>query len=132
MTVVALPQGASPNDPPESFGEVGREIWSVVVEHAARWIAPTDVPQLVRLCRSYDELEQLDAAIERDGFTLFTDKGYAYVNPAVSTRDRLEERVARVSSKFVLTPVDRSALGAYEVRAASDLQRLVDRRTSPA
>ena len=64
--------------------------------------------------------------------TLTTEKGYAYANPDSLARDRLEERVAKVSAKFGLTPVDRSQLGAFEVKARSDLQALVDRRTAPA
>ena len=129
MTVVTLPQGAMPGSPPDSLGEAGREVWSIVVGHAARWIAPTDVPQLERLARAYDDLELLDAAIARDGFTLRTDKGYAYLNPDVSTRDRLEDRVTKLSGRFGLTPADRSVLGLAEVRVASDLASLVAKRT---
>ena len=128
-TVVALPEGAAAGDPPEALGVAGQALWATVVEFASKWIAPTDVPQLVRMCLAADELELLDLAIARDGHSLATDKGYRYTNPDLLARDRLEERVTKWSTQFGLTPVARSALGAFEVRARSDLQALVDRRT---
>ena len=129
LSVVSLPEGAIAGDPPEVLGVAGRALWATVVEFASKWIAPTDRPQLVRMCLAADELELLDAAIARDGHSLRTDKNYAYTNPDLLARDRLEERVTKWSTQFGLTPVARSALGAFEVRARSDLQALVDRRT---
>lgn len=124
-TVVALPPVA--DDAPAQLGPAGRAVWELVTEQA-RWLAESDRPALVMVCEKVDRRQDFLARLESSDPVLYTDKGYAYANPLVGMLSTLETEIAKLFSALGLTPTDRTRLGVAEVKAKSNLEKMLERR----
>jgi len=123
--VVALPPVA--DDAPGQLGPAGRAVWELVVDQC-KWLAETDRPTLVMLCEKFDRRQDFMVRLENSEPVLYTDKGYAYANPLVGMLSTLETELARLLAALGLTPADRSRLGVAEVKAQSNLEKMLQRR----
>lgn len=114
-------------DPPDTLGDEGAREWRHVLAHC-RWISPSDVRTLRLYCEALDRRNELMAEIASQGHVLYTDKGYAYLNPAVGAVQTTEVQITKWLSLLGLTPSDRSRLGVAEVKATSTLETLAAKR----
>lgn len=119
--VVLLEQLGATAAPPRPLGDAGSALWRKCWSAGARWLAATDAELVQLLCESVDEREALRAAVLA--------KGLRFDRSALRA---LDKQIVANLSLLGFTPADRASMGLAEVRAASDLQRLVDRRTGLA
>jgi P27 family predicted phage terminase small subunit len=123
--VVALPPVE--DNAPDQLGPAGRAVWELVADQC-KWLAETDRPTLVMLCEKFDRRQDFMVRLESSEPVLYTDKGYAYANPLVGMLSTLETELAKLLSVLGLTPTDRARLGVAEVKAQSNLEKLLQRR----
>ena len=125
VTLSAVPVNL---DPPETLGDEGAGEWHHVLANC-RWIGPSDLRNLRLYCEALDRRSLLLAEVASQGHVLYTDKGYAYLNPAVGALATVETQITKWLSLLGLTPSDRSRLGVAEVKAQSTLELLAAKRT---
>jgi P27 family predicted phage terminase small subunit len=123
--VVALPPVE--DEVPQQLGPAGRAVWELVLDQC-KWLAESDRPTLVMLCEKFDRRQDFMVRLEASEPVLYTDKGYAYPNPLVGMLSTLESELAKLLSALGLTPTDRTRLGVAEVKAQSNLEKLLQRR----
>lgn len=116
-------------EPPDTLGDEGAREWRHVLEHA-RWIGPSDLRNLRLYCEALDRRSDLLAELSSQGYVLYTDKGYAYQNPALGALATTEVQLTKWLSLLGLTPSDRSRLGVAEVKAQSTLEQLAAKRAA--
>lgn len=118
-----------PAKPPRglSLGSEGRKLWVAVAE--LKWVATSDAASLVRACKLADLLEILDKDIEERG-AVYEARGRQYVNPALAQRHAAEQRLQSYLASFGLSPADRTRQGIAEVKAASKMDELRERRAT--
>jgi P27 family predicted phage terminase small subunit len=78
-----------------------------------------------RLCRGYDERDQLLRIIRRDGRFVAGSQGQPVHHPAVKQLRELEEQLTRLESLCGFTPSDRTRLGLAEVKRQTALQEFL-------
>ncbi|WP_177246461.1 phage terminase small subunit P27 family [Actinacidiphila alni] len=122
---MALPPVA--DDAPAQLGPAGRAVWELVTDQC-KWLAESDRPTLVMLCEKFDRRQDFMARLEASDPVLYTDKGYAYANPLVGMLSTLEQELAKLLGALGLTPADRTRLGVAEVKAQSNLEKLLQRK----
>lgn len=130
----ALPQpltiiAAVPYDtePPATLADEGIREWRHILT-SAPWIGPSDLRNLRLYCEALDRRSLLMAELADQGYVLYTDKGYAYLNPAHGALATTEAQITKWLSLLGLSPSDRSRLGVAEVKARSKLEELRERR----
>jgi len=116
-------------DPPDTLGDEGAGEWRHVLA-SCRWIGPSDLRNLRLYCEALDRRSELLAEVASQGHVLYTDKGYAYLNPAVGALQTTEVQITKWLSLLGLTPSDRSRLGVAEVKAQSTLEQLAAKRAA--
>lgn len=128
-TASVTPLQPAQKAPPDHLGSLGRGLWERVVVHAAPWLGQADRETLQVLCEGMDRRAELLDAVRQSGWVLYTDKGYAYANPAAGQLSALEAQITKWLSALALTPVDRARLGVAEVRE-DDFDRFRARQTA--
>lgn len=113
--------------PPDVLGDIGAAEWRYVLT-TCPWIAPSDLTILRLYCAALDRASGLEATLAEDGYVLYTDKGYAYLNPAHGALATTEAQITKWLSLLGLSPSDRGRLGVAEVKARSKLEELAARR----
>jgi P27 family predicted phage terminase small subunit len=129
-TIAALPPAmpASLDQPPTHLGPAGTETWQRVVVHCRSWLAESDLGAVQLLAEAMDKRADLMARLQSEGWTLYTEKGYAYAHPAAGQLQAVTEEARKWMQSLGLTPADRSRLGVAEVKARSALQELAAKR----
>jgi hypothetical protein len=117
--VVVLPTDTTPPDPHRPLGRAGRHLWDAVWMHAWAWTARSDTELLQMVCEMADERVGLRARVLRAEQQ--RSEGVEERALVASWRDRLALRQLDAQltdglSLLGLTPVDRSRIGAAEVR----------------
>ena len=107
--------------PPRPLGEAGMVLWRRCWSSGARWIAATDLELVAMLCESVDEREVLRAVVLADGLR--------FDRAALRALDR---QIVATLSLLGFSPSDRASMGVAEVRAATDLAKLIGQRTGTA
>lgn len=92
-----------------------------------RWIAPSDLTTLRHYCEAIDRRSGLMAELAEQGTVLYTDKGYAYLNPAHGALATTETQITKWLSLLGLSPSDRGRLGVAEVKARTKIEELAER-----
>ena len=110
-------------EPPDTLQDEGAAEWRHVLSNAS-WIGPTDLRNLRLHCEALDRRGHLLAELASQGWVLYTDKGYAYQNPAAGALATTEAMITKWLSLLGLTPSDRGRLGVAEVKARSALERI--------
>ena len=127
LTIIAP---ASPSlEPPAMLGDVGAAEWRHILRTCV-WIAPSDLTHLRLYCLALDRHSALLALLAEQGTVLYTDKGYAYLNPAQGALATTEAQITKWQSLLGVTPSDRSRLGVAEVKAHTKLEELEYRRAA--
>ena len=129
LTVVA--PVAPKMDPPDTLQDEGAREWRHVLTHCP-WIGPSDLRNLRLMCEALDRRSHLLAELASQGWVLYTDKGYAYQNPAGGALATTEAQITKWLSLLGLTPSDRGRLGVAEVKAQSALERIRASRAARA
>lgn len=114
-------------EPPDVLGDAGAKEWRHVLA-SCPWIGAGDLRVLRLYCIALDRIELLQATLASDGYVLYTDKGYAYLNPAHGALATTEAQLTKWLSLLGLSPSDRGRLGVAEVKAQSKLEELAARR----
>ena len=115
-------------DPPATLQDEGAAEWRHILA-TAPWIGPSDIRELRLYCEALDRRAHLLAELASQGWVLYTDKGYAYQNPAAGALATTEAQITKWMSSLGLTPSDRGRLGVAEVKAQSALERIRANRT---
>lgn len=118
-------------EPPETLGDDGAYEWRHILA-TCPWIGPSDVRTLRLYCEALDRRSTLLAGLAEMGYVLYTDKGYAYLNPAHGALATTEAQLSKWSSQLGLNPSDRGRLGVAEVKARSKLEELAAKREARA
>jgi len=117
--VLMLP-GASAGAPaaPGDLGLAGRQLWNQVWDGALLWLSPrTDMAAVVEACRLQDDL-----AIARERYQATRDPRDARALVG------LNKALSSALSSLGFDPAARSRLGVAEVKAASAIEKLLERR----
>ncbi|GAC1618312.1 MAG: hypothetical protein NVS9B1_27450 [Candidatus Dormibacteraceae bacterium] len=125
--VVVPPASVERREPPAGLGAAGLAAWAVALDRAP-WIGDSDIEAVRHWAMAEDRLADLRALLAEMGYVLFTDKGYAYTNPAMGALATTEDQIRKWMSLLGLTPADRSRLGVAEVKAQSALEEMMARR----
>ena len=116
--------------PPKGLGEAGKGLWrSILGDLGPSWeLDARELHLLGRACRCADELEALEAAVDRDGATVEGSKGQTVAHPALSEARQLRlvqlrllgalELLDPVEAKRSATPAQAQARKAAEARWA--------------
>ena len=125
--VVLPPAQLASRTPPDTLGPAGLAAWELAFSRAP-WIADADIATVRHWAQAEDLAGELRARLATDGYVLYTDKGYAYQNPALGALATVEDQIRKWLSLLGLTPADRSRLGVAEVKARSALEEMMARR----
>ena len=121
-TITHLPMAHTPPLPPESLKESGLELWDRCWGIGVTWLSNiTDIESVKNACHLADANERA-----RDRYMISTEpadaKAYVAINKAFT--DSL--------TSLGFDPVSRSRLGVAEVRAASAIDKLLEKRQNRA
>ena len=120
--ITHLPQAREIPALPENLGEHGVRLWNRAWTMAITWLSPvSDIDAIENAARLADATE---AARTRYMATLEPNDGRAYVAINKAYTDAL--------TSLGFDPVSRSRLGVAEVRAATSIDRLLERRENRA
>lgn len=118
QSVVLLPAAVEIPEPSRPLLKYGREVWDNVWGLGVNWISPnTDVELLLMTCEMVDERWNLRVKVMQ------TDD--AKLRRGLRELDRL---IIGNLSLLGFTPADRSRLGWAEVKTASKLEQLMQRK----
>ena len=116
--ITHLPMAREIPAPPENLGELGLKFWNRAWGMAVTWLSPaSDIDAIENAAKLADATE---AARNRYMATLEPNDGRAYVAINKAYTDAL--------TSLGFDPVSRSRLGVAEVRAATSIDRLLERR----
>ena len=110
-------------EPPSSLSNDGAREWKRILS-TCPWIGPSDIQNLRLYCEAIERRSHLLATLAEQGWVLYTDRGYAYLNPAAGALSTTETQLTKWMSLLGLTPSDRGRLGVAEVKAQSALERI--------
>lgn len=114
--VSTLPMARETPEPLRPLGQVGRDTWDRLWNHAITWLSPnSDIEYVQMVCETADERAALRVKVLREG----------------DTDDRkalraLDEQHRKGLSQLGMTPTDRTRLGLAEVTRVSKLSKLRD------
>jgi P27 family predicted phage terminase small subunit len=127
VTATVALAGLTESDMPDSLKETGRAFWLKSVEVAGGWLSGSDAELLRLLAEALDRREQIIEVLDRDGWTVTTDKGYPYKHPLAGLLVDLEKQIGQWLAQLGMNPTDRSRLGVAEVKPKGTLELLRER-----
>lgn len=96
--------------PPPGLQERGRRFWRAVV--GTYELEPDEVEVLVEVCRTLDQVETLQAAVDRDGLTVRGSVGQVRIHPAVSELRSSRLALGKLLAQLELPDLDGEALSS--------------------
>lgn len=127
--VVVLAASASVPPSPSSLGDTGRMVWDRLWTAGQAWLSvQTDADVLTRLCEAHDEREAMREQIAQDGYMVLGSQGQPRPHPLIMHLRSLEAQMTRWEIECGFTPAARSKLGYAEVKRASKMDDLMQRR----
>lgn len=120
--ITHLPMAHTPPTPPDNLGEQGLKIWDRTWSMAITWLSPSsDIDAVINVARLADATET--ARVRYMATSEPADaKAYVAINKAYT--DAL--------SSIGFDPIARSRLGVAEVKAATSIDKLLERRANRA
>jgi len=112
-------------DPPDTLGELGRELWSVLWGLGAGVYQPTDFWVIARWAELQERRRHLLAVIEAEGLMTLGSTGQPVVHPGLKMVDAIEGRLPNLEASLGLTPESRLRLGLQAVEHQSRLDRFL-------
>lgn len=126
---MVLAAAASVPRPPESLGDTGRAVWERLWTAGQAWLSTsTDLYVLTRLCESHDEREAMREQLAQDGYMIPGSMGQMRPHPLLAHVRALEAQMTKWEQECGFTPAARSKLGYAEVKRASKMDELLERR----
>ncbi|MGW1892135.1 phage terminase small subunit P27 family [Streptomyces sp. NPDC002004] len=114
---------------PDTLGETGIRAWERLWTAGQAWLSPTtDLDLLTRLCEAHDEREAMRDQVAQDGYMVPGSMGQRRAHPLLSEIRAIESQMTKWESLCGFTPTDRARLGYAEVKRASKLEELAQRR----
>jgi phage terminase small subunit len=112
--------------PPEDLSPAAAELWQELVDelllvHDVEAPAASDLLTIGDVCRARDQLDEVAAAIARDGAVVAGSKGQPRAHPLVPIQLQLRGEVARGLDRLRLEPGRRAR--AEELRGLRELTR---------
>jgi P27 family predicted phage terminase small subunit len=107
---------------PGTLGAAGRELWARIAGDVPEgWrLDERELRALEAACRCADDVAELEAAVERDGFTVEGSQGQPRAHPALDLIVRLRGLEASLLRRLELEPPRvRSPVEARSARAAA-------------
>lgn len=115
---------------PEHLGHAGASAYRLILSACEGWLGVGDQMMVLHLAEAADRRTDLIERLNSEGPVLYTDKGYAYANPAAGMLSTLEVQMTKWQSLLGLTPTDRARLGLVEVKRVSKLDELRKARSN--
>lgn len=112
------PGGGAPEKPEWLEGDAV-DIWQEVIELLGRTpglLSAVDGFALSRYCQDWVEYHTLQKLVDVEGYSVMSEKGNLYQNPAVGIRNKAADRMARFEAKYGMTPSDRVGLNITQVK----------------
>jgi len=126
---VTLAASADVPRPPRTLGDTGRSVWDRLWTAGQAWLsAATDTDVLTRLCESHDEREAMREQLAQDGYMVAGSMGQMRPHPLLAHLRALEAQMTKWEQECGFTPAARSKLGYAEVKRASKMDQLLERR----
>lgn len=98
---------------PAWLNDIEREVWDRTVDSLSKTrglLTVIDGGLLASYCEAWAEFLNARAEIERDGPTVWSEKGGAYQHPAVGRKNSALERIRRIGSEFGMSPASRTSV----------------------
>jgi len=97
---------------PDSLGDSGRKVWEIIGPKlvTAGVLTELDVGPFLRYCEAHDHVARLAAALESEGDTFTTKKGFVCQNPAVNQRFKWLDKIERFEARFGMSASDRCGI----------------------
>lgn len=102
---------------PADLQDRGKRFWRTVTK-AYEEISETEFELLVETCRTLDRIDQLEAAIDRDGLMLKGSTGQTVVNPAVAEARAQRMTLHRFLGALAIPDEDGATLATVETLRA--------------
>jgi P27 family predicted phage terminase small subunit len=83
---------------------------------------------LTRLCEAHDERDAIRTQISQDGYMVPGSKGQMRPHPLLGRLTVVEDQMTRWETLCGFNPAAMSKLGYAEIRAASELDKMMSRR----
>ena len=112
-------------DPPDTLGELGRGLWSILWGLGAGGYQPTDHWVIERWANLQERRRHLLALIVAEGLMTVGSTGQPVVHPALKMVDAIEGRLPTLEASLGLTPESRLRLGLQAVEHQSRLDRFL-------
>lgn len=112
---------------PAGLGAAGSDFWLRSVEVAGSWLSQSDAELLRLTAEALDRRAQTIETLDREGWSVTTDKGYPYKHPLVGLLTDLEKQIGQWLAALGMNPTDRSRLGVAEVKKKGTLELLQER-----
>jgi len=125
-STIAL-EALTANDMPSTLKETGQEFWLRSIEVASGWVSRSDARLLQLVAEALDRRAHIVETLDRDGWTVTTDKGYPYKHPLAGLLTDLEKQIGQWLAQLGFNPTDRSRLGVAEVKPKGTLELLRER-----
>ena len=120
-------QRLTEEDLPSSLQDTGRRFWLKSIEVAGGWLSGSDAELLRLVAEALDRRETTIETLNREGWTVTTDKGYPYKHPLAGMLVDLEKQIGQWLAQLGMNPTDRSRLGVAEVKPKGTLELLRER-----
>lgn len=131
--VVHLAAVASIPTAPATLGDVGAAVWDRLWTAGQKWLSPQlHLDVLTRLCEAHDEREALKDQLSRDGYVVPGSKGQLRMHPLLQRLAVVEDTITRLESLCGFNPAAMSKLGYAEIKAASEMDKMMARRRGKA
>ena len=119
-------------DPPDTLGEVGRELWRTIWSLGQGVYHDSDYWILERWANLQERRMDLLALIRAEGLMTVGSQGQPVCHPALKLVDAIEGRLPGLDASLGLTPESRLRLGLQAVEQQSRLSRFLEGSDSTA
>lgn len=115
------------DDMPAGLGEAGSDFWTRSIDVAGSWLGRSDAELLRLVAEALDRRAKTIETLDREGWSVTTDKGYPYKHPLTGLLVDLEKQIGQWLAQLGMNPTDRSRLGVAEVKQKGTLELLRER-----
>lgn len=131
-TAPIAPAIAAPR-PARKLTASGMRLWRRMWTFGGAWISPgTDLEIATRYVELVEMRAECAADVPRERRIVEGSQGQSTLNPLLKQWNTLNKDILAIERALGFTPADRSRIGAAEVRAASSLDKLNERREARA
>jgi P27 family predicted phage terminase small subunit len=126
--VTVLPAPAEVPEPPAYLRASGRKHWDRVWMQARRWLCEVDIGALERYCHLFDMRDLMIGQVVAEGLTTTGSTGQIRAHPLLQRIEAANAELRLLEGQLGLNRSARAQLGVAEVRVASGLDAMIERR----